>query len=82
MNETVWIEKKHFHCIGFERGVFCVELEVTPFADSTWLINSFSTTLKVSRLWFKSTHDTRSTYSDFRLNAAELDELLAKADLP
>ncbi len=98
MNGTVWIEKEYFHCIRADLNVATsvplfgslahvlpgtrVELEMTPVTHSTWLINSFSMTLKVSRLWFKSTHDTRSTYTDFRLNSAELDELLATADLP
>lgn len=98
MNGTVWIEKEHFHCIQADLNVVTsvplfgslahvlpgtrIQLEMTPVTDSTWLIDNFAMTLKVSKLWFKSTHDTRSTYSDFRPNAAELDELLAKADLP
>jgi hypothetical protein len=98
MNGTVWIEKEHFHCIRADLNVVDsvpifgplahvlpgtrIELEMTPVNDSTWLIDRFSMTLKVSKLWFKSTQNTRSTYADFRLNSAELDELLAKADLP
>jgi hypothetical protein len=98
MNGTVWIENEHLHCIRADLNVVAsvplfgslahvlpgtrIDLEMTPVSDSTWLVDRFAMTLKVSKLWFKSTHDTRSTYSDFRLNSTELDELLAKADLP
>lgn len=98
MNGTVWIEKEHFHCIRADLNVVTsvpifgplahvlpgthIDLEMTPVTDSVWLIDRFAMTLNVSKLWFKSTQKTISTYSDFRLNSVELDELLAKASLP
>ena len=98
MHGTVWIEKEQFHAIRAECTVVApvpiygilarvlpgthVELDMTPVTDSVWLIRNFSMTLNVSKLWFRSTQVTRSTYSDFRVNSVVLDELLAKADLP
>ena len=98
MHGTIWIGKEQFHAIRVECSVVApvpiygmlarvlpgtrVEIEMAPVTDSIWLISRFSMTLNVSKLWFKSTQVTRSTYSDFRLNSVELDELLAKTDLP
>lgn len=57
-----------------------IEFGMAPVTDSIWLIGELSMKLMVSKLFlFKSTQDTRSTYTDYRLNAQVLDELLAKA---
>jgi hypothetical protein len=51
-----------------------IEIGMTKVADSTWLINTVSMKLKVAKVHvFKSTAVTRSTYSDYRLNASAIE---------
>jgi hypothetical protein len=94
MNGIVWIDRTGFHTIRAECQVTApvpmygflahvlpgtqVVIELTPFNDSVWLISRFTLTLAVSKLWFKSTELTDSTYSQFRPNAMVLAELLAR----
>jgi hypothetical protein len=60
-----------------------IELDMTPVTDSVWLIREITMTLRVSKLfWFNSAQVTRSTFSDYRLNAAVVEELLSKANRP
>lgn len=57
-----------------------VGFAMAPVTDSVWLIGEFSMTLKVSKFFlFKSTQETRSTYTEYRLNQQVLDELLSQA---
>ncbi len=57
-----------------------VGFAMAPVTDSVWLISEFSMTLKVSKFFlFKSTQETRSTYTEYRLNQQVLDELLSQA---
>jgi hypothetical protein len=57
-----------------------IEIEMTPVTDSVWLIDEVSTKLNVSKLhMFKSTTLTRSTYTQYRLNSAVVEELLSRA---
>lgn len=56
-----------------------IEIDLTPVDDSTWLVSKFSMSLALSKIFFfKSTEVTRSTYTDFRMNSAVVDELLAR----
>jgi hypothetical protein len=92
MRGTVWIDKENLHAIRAEcevvnpvpiygilakvlRGTH-IEFEMAPVTDSIWLISELSLNLKVSKVFFKSTQITRSTYSAYRLNSLMLDELL------
>ena len=96
MSGTVWIEKEHFHCIRAELNVMepvpiygvlarvlpgtRVEFAMAPVTESIWLVTNLAMNLNVAKLWFKSSQISNSTYSNFRLNSAELEELLATAD--
>jgi hypothetical protein len=51
---------------------------MAPVTGSTWLISELSMDLRVSKLIFKSTEETRTTYSDNQLNDLVLTELLSK----
>jgi outer membrane lipoprotein-sorting protein len=54
-----------------------IEFEMTPVTASVWLVSEVSMSLNLSKLLvFNSTQVTRSTYSDYRLNEAVLEELL------
>jgi hypothetical protein len=56
-----------------------IELDLTPANRSTWLVSRFSLTLALAKLvLFKSHQVTRSTYSDYQLNAAVLEDLLRR----
>jgi hypothetical protein len=58
-----------------------IEFGMTPVNDSTWFIDELSMNLTVAKLYFfKSTRNTRTTYTGYRPNAEALKELLAKAD--
>jgi len=52
---------------------------MAPVTDSIWLISELSMKLTVSKLLFKSTQVTRSTYSEYRLNGPAVDDLLSQA---
>ena len=57
-----------------------IELRLAPVSGSIWRIGQFSMALMISKFFlFKSTEAACSTYSDYRLNALVLDELLSKA---
>ena len=57
-----------------------IAIRLAPVTDSVWLIGELSLNLNVSKLFmFKSTENTRTTYTDYRPNDAELKELLAQA---
>ena len=57
-----------------------IDIGMTQVADSTWLIDRVSMKLKVVKVRvFKSTAVTRYTYTDYRLNASALDDLLSEA---
>jgi hypothetical protein len=57
-----------------------IEIGMTRVTDSIWLIEEVSIRLNVSKLkMFKSSEMSRSTYSQFRLNSAAVEELLSKA---
>ena len=58
-----------------------IVLDLRPVTDSVWLISELSMELKLSKLLlFSSTQMTRSTFTDYRPNAAALDELVSKAN--
>lgn len=60
-----------------------IDLELAPVSDSIWLISKFSMSLNLSKfLFFNSRQVMNNTYTDYKLNSAELAELLAKADAP
>ena len=57
-----------------------IEIGMTKVADSTWLIDTVSMKLKLAKVRvFKSTAVTRYTYTNYRLNASVLEELLSEA---
>jgi hypothetical protein len=92
MRGTVWIDEENFHAIRAECDVVTpvpvygilakvlpgthIEFGMAPATDSVWLIGELSMDLRVSKLFFKSTQITRSTYSAYRLNSVVLEELL------
>jgi hypothetical protein len=94
MRGTVWVEKEHFHAVRVECDVTTpvpiygilarvlpgthIGFGMTPVTDSIWLIGELSMDLRVSKLIFKSTETTRTTYSGNRLNDLVVTELLAK----
>jgi hypothetical protein len=98
MRGTIWIEKEQYHAIRADCGVFTpvpiygilarvlpgthVQLEMMPVTKSVWLMSDFSMTLTISKLWFRSTQVTRSTYTDYRLNAEVLAALLSEEQRP
>jgi hypothetical protein len=54
-----------------------VEITTSPVNESTWLLASWNQTLKLSKfIVFRSTEETRTTFSDYRLNDEVLRELL------
>jgi hypothetical protein len=54
-----------------------IEFGMAPVTDSTWLVGDLSMNLKVSKLGlFKSAQQTHSTYTNYRLNASVLADLL------
>jgi hypothetical protein len=56
-----------------------IEFGMAPVSDSTWLIGGLSMKLAVAKLvLFKSMQVTRSTYTDYKLNIAVLEELVSK----
>jgi outer membrane lipoprotein-sorting protein len=92
MRGTIWVDKENFHAIRASCEVMSpvpiygilakvlpgthIEFAMAPVTDSVWLISELSMDLRVSKLFFKSTQNTRTTYSAYRLNTAVLDELL------
>ncbi|HVW85765.1 MAG TPA: hypothetical protein VHB50_13845 [Bryobacteraceae bacterium] len=98
MRGTVWLEREHYHAIRAECQVFRpvpiygilarvlpgthIELQMSPVTDSIWLMSEFSMTLTVSKFWFRSTQVTHATYTDYRLNAEVLAELLSEEQRP
>ena len=98
MNGTVWIDQEGFHAIRAECSVTApvpiygilarvlpgtkIILEFSPVSSSVWLVNRFSMNLTVSKLGFRSTEITNTTYSDYRPNDVALQELLSEADRP
>lgn len=57
-----------------------VAIRLAPVTDSVWLIGELSLNLSVSKLFmFKSNENTRTTYTDYRRNDAELKDLLLQA---
>jgi outer membrane lipoprotein-sorting protein len=96
MNGTIWIDKENFHLIRAECTVVTpvpiygllaqvfpgtrVEIELAPVTDSIWLISRLSMDLTLSKLWFKSTQVTHSTYSEYSPNATVLEGLVSKAN--
>jgi hypothetical protein len=92
MQGKVWLDRETFHMIRAECVVIApvpvygvlarvmpgtqIELQMSPVTESVWLINDFSMTLNLSKLWFKSKQVTESTYTKYRLNQAAIDELL------
>jgi hypothetical protein len=94
MQGTVWIDKENFHAVRVECDVVTpvpiygilarvlpgthIGFGMAPVTGSTWLISELSMDLRVSKLIFKSTEETRTTYSDNQLNDLVLTELLSK----
>jgi len=94
MRGTVWIDKENFHAVRAECDVMTpvpiygilarvlpgthIEFGMAPVTDSIWLISELSMELRVSKLIFKSMEDTRTTYSENRLNELVVSELLSK----
>jgi len=92
MRGTIWVDKENYHAIRASCDVVSpvpiygilakvlpgthIEFAMAPVTDSIWLISELSIDLRVSKLFFKSTQITRSTYSAYRLNTLTLDELL------
>jgi hypothetical protein len=57
-----------------------IAIRLAPVTDSVWLIGELSLNLSISKLFmFKSNENTRTTYTDYRPNDAELKELLTQA---
>jgi len=57
-----------------------IVIRLTPVNDSVWLVGEFSMKLSLSKLFmFKSTENTRTTYTDYRPNDLELKDLLSQA---
>jgi hypothetical protein len=96
MQGTVWVDKQGSHAIRVECDVLSpvpvfgilarvlpgtrIEFAMAPVTDSIWLISELSMKLRLSKFFRKSMQDTRSTYSDYRLNSVVVEELLAKAN--
>ena len=94
MRGTIWIDKETFHAIRVECDVMTpvpvygvlarvlpgthIEFGMTPVTHSTWLVGDLSMKLRVSKLFFKSTQLTHSTYTNYRLNTLVLADLLSK----
>jgi hypothetical protein len=92
MRGMIWVDKENYHAIRAACDVVSpvpiygilakvlpgthIEFAMAPVADSTWLISELSMDLRVSKLFFKSTQITHTTYSAYRLNTLMLDELL------
>ena len=92
MRGTLWIDKENFHAVRVECDVITpvpiygilakvlpgthIEFGMAPVTDSTWLVGELSMKLKVSKLIFKSTQVTHSTYTNYKLNALVLADLL------
>jgi hypothetical protein len=56
-----------------------IALDLAPVSESVWLIRDLSLELKLSKLYlFGSTQVRRSTFSDYKLNAAAMEELVSK----
>jgi hypothetical protein len=95
MRGTVWIDKEQFHAIRAECTVFApvpiygalakvlpptsIDLRLSPATPNIWLITEFSLALNVSKVFFKSSSTTRSTYTEYRPNSVVLEELLREA---
>ena len=57
-----------------------IAIGLAPVNDSVWLISELSLNLSVAKLlMFKSTENTRTTYTAYRPNDEEVKELLAQA---
>jgi len=94
MRGTVWIDKQNFHAVRAECDVINpvpvfgilakvlpgthIEFGMAPVTDSTWLVGELSMNLRISKLIFKSTQDTHSTYTNYRLNSLVLADLLSR----
>ncbi len=94
MAGTVWVDRDGFHTIRGDCQVMApismfsffarvlpgtrIEIELQPVSETVWLISRYTVKLTISKLWFKSTQMTDSTYSDFRPNEAVLAELLGE----
>jgi len=94
MRGLVWIDRENFHAVRVECDVMMpvpiygllarvlpgthIDFGMAPVTNSTWLISELSMKLRVSKLGFKSSEVTGSSYSNYRLNDAVLNELLAK----
>lgn len=60
-----------------------IVISMTPVSESVWLIDEVTMKLSVAKLhFFRSNESTRWTYTEYRPNAVELQELLAKAGQP
>jgi hypothetical protein len=56
-----------------------IDIDMTPVSDSVWLIDEVAMNLNVAKLHlFKSSEATRNTYTQYRPNAVELEDLLAE----
>jgi hypothetical protein len=94
MRGTVWIDKENFHAVRAECDVITpvpvfgilakvlpgthIEFGMAPVTDSIWLVGELSMNLRVSKLIFKSTQLTHSTYTNYRLNSLVLADLLSR----
>jgi hypothetical protein len=94
MRGTVWIDKENFHAVRAECDVITpvpvfgilakvlpgthIEFGMAPVTGSIWLVGDLSMNLRVSKLIFKSTQRTHSTYTDYRLNSLVLADLLSR----
>jgi len=92
MRGTVWVDKENFHAIRVECDVITpvpvfgilakvlpgthIEFGMAPVTDSIWLVGELSMNLRVSKLIFKSTQLTHSTYTNYRLNSLVLADVL------
>jgi outer membrane lipoprotein-sorting protein len=93
MRGTVWVDKEHFHAVRVECDVMTpvpiygilakvlpgthIEFAMAPVTNSIWLIGELSMDLRVSKLIFKSTQLSRSTFTDYKLNTTALNEILS-----
>lgn len=91
-----WVDKETLHPIHVECTVVKpvpvfgalasvlpgtdIEITMSKVAESTWLIDSVSMKLNISKLhMIKSRDVTRSTYTNYRPNSAAVEELLSEA---
>lgn len=94
MQGHLWVDRETLHWLKAEAQVLkpvsvfgffakvlpgtTMELEMTPVTDSVWQVSRFAVDLKTSVLWWKSSKQTETTYSDYQPAAQALAQALAQ----